>query len=136
MSFIINNWYLFLALIVIVYLLLSEPILLKSHGVKLLEVHEALRLMNDKSTTTVDVRQEKEFAEGHLPKTRNIPLGLLANRSSEIEKAKKKPVIVVCRSGNRSKKGAITLAKNGFEQVYSMNGGVVAWQRENLPLEK
>lgn len=125
-----------MALIVVVYLLVSEPMLLKAHGVKLLGVHEALRLMNNKGTTLVDVREEKEFSEGHIPHTQNIPLGSLSNRSSELVKAKDKPVIVVCRSGNRSKKGAVALAKNGFEQVYSMNGGVMAWQKENLPLEK
>lgn len=136
MSFIVNNWYLFLALIVVVYLLVSEPMLLKMHGVQLLGVHETLRLMNDKGTTLVDVREEKEYSEGHMPHTTNIPLGSLSNRSNELGKSKNKPVIVVCRSGNRSKKGAVALAKNGFEQVYSMNGGVAAWQKDNLPLEK
>jgi rhodanese-related sulfurtransferase len=45
-------------------------------------------------------------------------------------------VIVSCRSGNRSLRGAIVLRKRGFERVYSLNGGLTAWQRDNLPLAK
>ena len=136
MEFIINNWYLFLALIVVVYLLAAEPAMLKAHGIKLLGVHETLRMMNNKGTTLLDVREESEYAQGHLPHTVNIPLGKLAERCGELNKAKGKPVIVICRSGSRSKKGAVVLAKNGFDQLYSMNGGTLAWEKDNLPLEK
>jgi len=136
MAFVIHNWYLFLALIVVVYLLASESMQLKANNIKLVNVHEALRLMNNNSTTVVDVREEKEFAEGHMPHTINIPLGKLAERSGELEKSKEKPVVLVCRSGNRSKKGAVILAKSGFKELYSMNGGITNWQKDNLPLEK
>jgi rhodanese-related sulfurtransferase len=136
MEFIISNWYLFLALIVIVYLLAAEPAMLKAYGIKLLGVHEALRMMNSKGTTFVDVREEKEFAQGHLPHTMNIPLSRLTEGSGALNKARGKPVVVVCRSGNRSKKAAVALAKQGFDQLYSMNGGTLAWEKENLPLEK
>jgi rhodanese-related sulfurtransferase len=43
---------------------------------------------------------------------------------------------VSCRSGNRSVKGAVVLRKHGFQAVYSLAGGLVGWQRENLPIEK
>jgi rhodanese-related sulfurtransferase len=136
MNFVINNWYLFLALIVVVYLLASEPAMLKAAGVKLITVQEALRLMNSSHATLVDVREQKEFEQGHIAQCRNIPLGKLGERMGELEKSKSKPVIVICRSGNRSKKGAMMLGKNGFSEVYSMTGGQVAWERDNLPLEK
>jgi rhodanese-related sulfurtransferase len=136
MEFVIHNWYLFLALIVVVYLLASEPAMLKAHNIKLLNVHDTLRLMNDKKTVVVDVREEKEYADGHMPHTVNIPLGKLAERAGELEKSKENPVVVVCRSGARSKKGAVILAKNGFKELYSLNGGVADWQKDNLPLEK
>jgi len=136
MEFVIHNWYLFVALIVVVYLLASEPAMLKAHNIKLLNVHDTLRLMNDKATVVVDVREPKEFAEGHMPHTRNIPVGKLAERWGELADSKEKPVVLVCRTGNRSKKGAITLAKLGFKELYSLNGGVMDWQKDNLPLEK
>jgi len=136
MNFVIHNWYLFLALIVIVYMLASEPAMLKAYNIKLLNVHDTLRLMNDKATTVIDVREEKEYAEGHMPHTVNIPIGKLADRCEQLAGSKEKPVVVVCRSGNRSKKGAVILAKHGFKQLYSLNGGVMDWQKDNLPLEK
>ena len=136
MEFVIHNWYLFLALIVVVYLLVSEPAQLKARNIKMLNVHDMLRLMNDKGTTVIDVREVKEYAEGHMPHTINIPLAQLGERSGELEKSKEKPVIVVCKSGPRSKKGAMILAKNGFKELYALNGGVSDWQKDNLPLEK
>ena len=136
MEFVINNWYLFAALVVVVYLLASEPAMLKAYNIKLLNLHDTLRLMNDKATTVIDVREEKEYAEGHMPHTINIPLGKLGERFAELEKSKEKPVVLVCRSGNRSKKGAVVLAKLGFKELYSLNGGVNVWQKDNLPLEK
>lgn len=136
MEFVIHNWYLFLALVVVVYMLVYEPAMLKAYNIKLLNVHDTLRLMNDKTTVVVDVRETKEFAEGHMPHTINIPLGKLAERSGELEKSKEHPVVLVCRSGNRSKKGAMILAKNGFKELYSLSGGVMDWQKDNLPLEK
>ena len=136
MEFVIHNWYLFLALVVVVYLLVAESAQLRAYNIKLVNVHDALRLMNDNATKVIDVREEKEYAEGHMPHTINIPLGKLAERASELEKAKEKPVVLVCRSGNRSKKGAVILAKNGFKELYSLNGGITDWQKDNLPLEK
>lgn len=43
---------------------------------------------------------------------------------------------MTCRSGNRSLRAAVVLRKHGFEKVYSLAGGLGAWQRDNLPLEK
>lgn len=136
MSFVINNWHLFLALFVVLYLLISEPLMLKMSGAQVINVSQAIRLMNQKTSVVVDVTEPQEFQAGHLPKARNIPLKQLAERTSELEKKKKMPVIVVCRSGNRSKKGAMILGREGFEQVYTISGGLQAWQKENLPVEK
>jgi rhodanese-related sulfurtransferase len=54
----------------------------------------------------------------------------------DLEKHKNKPIIVSCRSGNRSLKGAVILRKHGFATVYNLAGGLQAWERDNLPLEK
>jgi hypothetical protein len=63
---------------------------------------EATRLMNQGSTLILDVRDEKEFAAGHLPKARHIPLRDLSGRIEEIAKFKAKPVIVTDRKGPRA----------------------------------
>ena len=66
----------------------------------------------------------------------NLRLSSLKDRLRDLDKHKNKPVIVSCRSGNRSQKGAVLLRKHGFPTVYNLTGGLQAWERDNLPLEK
>jgi rhodanese-related sulfurtransferase len=97
---------------------------------------EATLLMNQKNALVLDVRDAAEYEKGHMLNARNIPLGELEARSAEIEKHKVKPVIVVCDTGNRSGKATAALRKKGFEQVFTLGGGIGAWQQAGLPLEK
>src|SRR5471032_699849 len=64
--------------------------------------HDVTLLINRGKATIVDVREAKEYAAGHLPEAKNIPLGELANRLAELEKFKSRTVIVVCQSGARA----------------------------------
>ncbi len=97
---------------------------------------EATRLMNQAGTLVLDVRENDEFASGHLPKARHIPLKELEARMAEIAKFKDKPVIVTCRSGARSGSACRALRKAGFTNVHNLKGGVPAWQQASLPVEK
>ena len=60
----------------------------------------------------------------------------LPQRVAELEKLKSRPVIAYCRSGSRSGGAGSILKKNGFETVYNLGGGIMAWQNANLPLNK
>ena len=93
-------------------------------------------LINRSKATIVDVRDAKEFAEGHLPEARNIPLAELDKRIAELEKFKSKSVVVVCKSGARASAAAAKLVKAGFADVVNLEGGVAAWQKAGLPLAK
>lgn len=97
---------------------------------------EATRLMNSSSALVLDVREQKEFAAGHLPKARHIPVRELSKRIDEIAKFKSKPVIVTCASGPRAGAACRLLKRSGFENVYQLKGGVNAWQQASLPVEK
>ncbi|MBA4357507.1 MAG: sulfurtransferase [Desulfovibrio sp.] len=77
------------------------------------------------SRTLLDVRQDFEYAEGHLPGATLIPLPELAERAGELDAAL--PVLVYCRSGKRSLAGANLLSGLGFQDVLSMQGGISAW---------
>ena len=97
---------------------------------------EATRLMNQGPTLILDVRDEKEFAAGHLPRARHIPLSQLSKRVDEIGKFKDKPVIVTCKTGNRAGAATRLLKQAGFSNVFELRGGLNAWQQASLPLEK
>jgi rhodanese-related sulfurtransferase len=97
---------------------------------------QATQLINQGKTLIVDVREPAQFAAGHLREARNIPLKELPNRTSELEKFKSRPVIVVCQSGTTSAKAVAQLRKAGFAEAVSLNGGIAAWQTQGLPLSK
>lgn len=104
-------------------------------GVEQADTLKATRLYND-DALILDVREDKEFAAGHIPKARHIPLGQLAGRVQELDKFKRKPILVTCRSGHRSARACGMLKKAGFEIVYNQAGGILAWQRANLPVTR
>lgn len=136
LEFVTHNWYLFVALGVILFLLAAGPISQQMHGIKNVNVAQTVQLLNRENAVVVDVCEPKEFSAGHVPNAINLPLGSLKDRLREIEKHKNRPIIVSCRSGNRSLKGAVLLRKHGFPTVYNLAGGLQAWERDNLPLEK
>jgi rhodanese-related sulfurtransferase len=97
---------------------------------------EAVMLINRKDAVVLDVRDDKEFAGGHITNARHIPEKQLDERMKELEKLKNKPVIVSCASGRRSASVADTLRKQGFTDVVALRGGIGAWQQAGMPLEK
>ena len=105
-------------------------------GIKEVDCVGALQLINHKNALVLDVREDSEYKLGHILNSRLIPLGKLTERVGEIEKHKEQPVVVVCRSGSRSGTACVLLGKRGFKQAYNLSGGVTAWQKANLPLEK
>lgn len=136
-DFIIKYWYLFVALIVVLTLLVLGPAMQLFYGVKTLGLWDAVRLINHESAVIIDVSEQPEFKAGHIPNAVNIPLNGLTGRVKELEKHKNKPILLSCRSGNRSSRAAVILRKQGFEKVYALTGGFAAWEREgNLPVEK
>ena len=97
---------------------------------------EATRLMNQGASLVLDIRDPKDFATGHLPRARNIPLKELPGRMGEIGKFKEKPVIVTDRSTTRAGSACRFLRREGFSNVFHLKGGVAAWQQASLPVEK
>jgi rhodanese-related sulfurtransferase len=105
-------------------------------GVKEVNSAAALQLINHKDAIVLDVREPNEYTAGHVLNSKLIPLGKLKERMSELEKFKGQPIVVMCRSGNRSGTACFLLGKQGFTQAYNLAGGIQAWQKNNLPLEK
>jgi len=135
-QFVVENWYLFVALGVILFLLLSGPVSQQIYGIKNANAAQTVQLLNRENGVVVDVCEPKEFSTGHIPNAVNLPLSSLKNRLPDLQKYKDKPIIVSCRTGNRSLKGAVMLRKHGFATVYTLAGGLQGWERDNLPVEK
>ncbi|ACT49800.1 rhodanese-like domain-containing protein [Methylovorus glucosotrophus] len=133
MKFLINNA-IYIGLAVGSGLMLLWPMLRR--GAKSVSPNEAVLMINRNQAIVLDVRDDAEFAAGHLQDARHIPLAKLDERLAELQKFREKPVIVHCQSGVRSSKAAATLRKHEFTQVYELDGGVNAWTQAKLPLVK
>ncbi|MCP4994241.1 MAG: rhodanese-like domain-containing protein [Gammaproteobacteria bacterium] len=97
---------------------------------------KATEMINREDAVIVDVRPMNDFSLGHVINSINIPIGSLGNQLKQLEKHKDKPVIIACRSGAQSAAGCKQLRKAGFEKVYNLKGGIMAWQNDNLPVSK
>jgi len=134
-NFIQNNFGL-VALVLVSGLMLLWPIIgRRISGIKDVGMLEATQLINHQDAIVLDVREDSEYYAGHIPRSVHVPLGQLA-KHAELEKYKTRPVIAICRSGMRSGRACSVLRKNGFEQVYNLAGGISAWERANMPMEK
>jgi rhodanese-related sulfurtransferase len=81
----------------------------------------------------LDVREQFEWDEYHIPNATLIPLGELASRTAELPTDQE--IYIVCRSGNRSQEGRDILRAAGFNRVTSMAGGMLDWRAKNFPIE-
>jgi uncharacterized membrane protein YdjX (TVP38/TMEM64 family)/rhodanese-related sulfurtransferase len=94
------------------------------------------RLASGASPVIVDVRQPEEFTAppGHLPGAVNVPLGELAQRTSDLA-ARKQPIVVVCKTDRRSSRAATDLVAAGLRDVSVLRGGTDGWHQRGLALE-
>ena len=81
----------------------------------------------------LDVREQWEYDEGHIPGVIHMPMNDVPANLDEIPTDQ--TVIVSCRSGNRSGQVTNFLREQGYENVHNMEGGIVAWERAGLPVE-
>lgn len=92
------------------------------------------QLINSGKGIILDVRTPEEVAEGTIPNASTINF----YDDDFVEKInlmnKDKEIYVYCRSGGRSSKAADLLVKNGFKNVYNLEGGITAWQSNGMPV--
>jgi molybdopterin/thiamine biosynthesis adenylyltransferase/rhodanese-related sulfurtransferase len=86
-------------------------------------------------TLFVDVREQDEWEEGHIPGAVHIPRGFLESRIESAAADRSRPILVYCAGGNRSAFAAKTLEELGYENVTSLAGGYTDWKRNGFPTE-
>lgn len=96
----------------------------------------ATQLINRRNAVVVDVRESSEYAAGHLPQAKHAPLGELEGKAAGLAKNKETPIILVCQTGQRAGRAQAVLKQAGYSEVYSLEGGLAAWQQAGLPVVK
>lgn len=135
-EFVVNHWVLFAALTVILALLIANLASGLGAASGQLSPPDAVRLINREDAVIVDLREAGEFNRGHILNAVNVPEARLNERLTELRKYRDRPVIVYCAAGNTAARAAAALKKAGFTKLYSLRGGIGAWQQDNLPIAR
>ena len=120
-------------LIIISGVLLFFPKVL-SRDNKVLGSKEVTLLINREPAMLVDVRSEADFRVGHITNAINIPLDQIEVQINKITSNSKKNIIVYCQKGVRSAQAFRLLNKLGLPKLYTIEGGLDAWLKNNLPI--
>ena len=108
---------------------------LRAQGATHVSAADAVRLIN-KGALVIDVRKPEEFESGHIVNARNVPLDRMQKGEETVHKQKSKILLAVCGDGSTSGRAAGYLRKAGFENAFSLKGGIAGWRADNLPLVK
>jgi molybdopterin/thiamine biosynthesis adenylyltransferase/rhodanese-related sulfurtransferase len=96
---------------------------------------QARELIESGEPLVVDVREQDEWDEGHIPGAVHIPRGFLESRIERAAPDPEREIILYCASGNRSAFAAKTLEELGYEDVASLSGGFTDWKRNGYPVQ-
>ena len=127
-----KGWWIGLAVAVVV-LIGAAILLLRSNSALPTEISAAQAYEKyQQGAFFLDVRTQEEWNQGHIAKSTLITLDDLQNHLSELPRDQ--DIVVICRSGVRSKEGAAILRQAGFTRVTCMTGGLQAWVAAGYPL--
>ena len=134
LEFVTNHLVLFAALAVVIVLLIQN--LIAGSSKFSLQPQAATEIINHQDGVVIDVRPMADYTQGHIINSINIPANGLKSQLNRLEKYRQKPIIVACRSGAQSSASCKQLQKAGFEKVFNLHGGILAWQNANLPISR
>jgi rhodanese-related sulfurtransferase len=135
-EFVTNNPILFVLLAVILGLIGWTEWRRFTRAFKEISPAEAVRLINREDALVLDVREDSELKSGKIQGAKHIPFSVLKQRVGELKVFRDRAMIISCGAGLRSGQASDVLRKHDFHKLYSLKGGIAAWQSANLPLVK
>ena len=130
MEFIENNIILFIALVILVFLIFNLETKSLFGKVQKLSCEELTKLLNNSKINLIDFRTAEEFNSGHIVTAKNLSL-------EDIEKIDTKnnnPFVTYANTDSDALKGALKFSKLGIQQVFYLEGGIKSWIENNMPL--
>ena len=130
LEFAAQQWILIAALLAAIGMLINHEA--RKAG-PALTPQQAINLVNSDGGVFVDLRDGAAFKKGHIVEARHIPLAKLAERRTELDPWRDKPVVLVCNMGQHAGTAGKQLKAAGFSRVYKMAGGMMEWSNLQLP---
>lgn len=134
-KFVVEHW----PLIAVAFVsggMLVWPLVAGSRGGAKVSTLQATQLINQKDAVVIDVREQAEYARGHIANAKSFPAKLLEERRADLDKIKPAPIIVSCDTGMRAGPAADKLRSLGLTDVHVLAGGINAWRDAGLPVTK
>ena len=129
--FLIDYWYFSVPLFFFLFLFAYSEM---NKGGKKIEPNELTRLVNKENAILIDLRKKEDYENGHIMTALNYPHQEFDNQIHELDKFKERPIILVCDMGRNSANIGEKLKKAEFEKIFRLNGGMMTWTQENLPV--
>ena len=129
-----NNRLIFLALLASWAVVMFYEMKLKATTLSQVSTTDAVRMIN-KGAIIIDVRPDGAYEAGHIVNAKNITLDAI-QADQNVNKKKNKLLLTVCENGVSSNKAVNLLRKAGFENVFSLKGGLRQWRTDNMTLAK
>lgn len=133
-EFMTRHWPLFAAFVVVLVALIVNEAMQLIKGSGSVGPGEAVRLINREDALVIDVRSKGDYRKAHILNAKNIPGAQIEERLKELAAHKSKPVIVYCATGSASSPVRDKLRARGFDTVFTLKGGLGAWQDASLPV--
>ena len=130
----ISNHYILVS--VFIFLLAAFIINEGKRGGAAITPNNLVKLVNREDAVIVDIRDNKEFGNGHIAGALNVPFSTIDSRIGELALYKEKPVVLVCKMGQHAGSIGRKLRSQGFEDVRRLSGGMAEWGANNLPVVK
>ncbi len=130
LEFIANNIILFVALIILLFLIINLESKLVFSKVKPISHDELTKLLNSAKITLLDLREKKEYSNGHIFSAKNIAL-------TEVDTFKIKgesTVVTYASSDSDAQKAAKAFVSKGVKEAFYLEGGINSWIENNMPL--
>lgn len=102
------------------------------YGIKEVDIQGLLAMQNEGECLLLDVRTDGEVAQGMIKGAQHLPLHLIPLKADDLEK--EIPVVIYCRTGARSAQACAFLAGKGYQNVYNLQGGIMAWAKYGLEI--
>ena len=129
--FLIDYWFYSVPLFLFVFLFFRSEM---KKGGQRISPNDLTRIVNKENGIIIDLRKKELFETGHITGSKNIPSADFDNNSSDLDKHKDKPIILICEMGRDSANIGEKLQKRDFKQILILKGGMLTWVEESLPL--
>ena len=134
-DFVVHNWMLIMVAVGSGAMLLWQT-LSGGMGQAGIAVSEAVQKLNREKGVLIDVRDAADYTAEHIAQARHLPLAEVEARLPQMVKNKNVPVMFICTSGVRSSRAMQVARKLGYEQAFSVAGGMGGWKNANMPVVK